>query len=96
MKILRMVFLISFSFFVMVGLISVNICAADKCDNPMEARPIPLTYSECMDVCAECNRQAVAECDMKNKGDTNEHKKCLKDARDKYDSIRQECTIFNK
>jgi hypothetical protein len=94
----KLMFLMIMLFVVLMigGLIAENIYAGGKCDNPTEARPIPLNYSECMDVCAECNRQAVAKCDDQYRGDTTKHKACLTKAREKYDEIRQECTIFNK
>lgn len=94
--VLRMLLAISVIFLMMGGLILGNVYAGDKCENPMEARPIPINYSECMNVCAECNRQAVAKCDDQYRGDTTKHKTCLSEARTKYNEIRQECTIFNK
>ena len=93
--ILRMLLAISVIFLMMGGLILGNVYAGDKCENPMEARPIPINYSECMNVCAECNRQEVAKCDQ-YRGDTTKHKTCLSEARKKFDRLRQECTIFNK
>lgn len=93
--VLRTLLAILFIFLVVGGLTLGN-AFAGKCDNPMEARPIPINYSECMDVCADCNRQEVVKCDDEYNGDTIKHKDCLTKAREKYDELRQECTIFNK
>lgn len=70
MKTLMWMVFASVLFLMIGGLLPGNVDSGDKCDDPMNARPIPINYSECMAVCAECNRMEVAECNRNYKEDT--------------------------